>query len=465
MHTVSIHNIRKFTLIAAWLLVLVATPLAADTTITYQGQLHENSVPHSGSVGMTFTLWDAVSGGTQVGPQIAETVPVDQGLFQAELDFGSVFDGEPVWLQVQVDGVTLSPRQPVRAVPLAITALSGGGETSPWTLSGGILSYGDVVAIGGDPAEDTLFLNGGLNAANNSDDNNTITGSNSAEFGTGIRAEGYNAFWAEGTYTGVTAFGDTFGSIAIGETLGIFAAGETGVQGHTGVVDGYSGYFSGVDGSRNYFEHAVGLGTLEPEAMLHIVDTTGDSFPQYLRITDGTDIKFAVFSNGIILGPGTVGSSLYLDNYLTGGQTSVCKQTSTGNPAVGYLAQCSSSARYKKDIESLGPVGDLVARLRPVSYRWIDSDIEEIGLVAEEVAEVEPRLATYNAEGQIEGVRYRQLAALLVGALQEQQAEIAELKTDAETLESLKADNAALAARLVRLEALLDPEPQLAMEE
>ena len=89
--------------------------------------------------------------------------------------------------------------------------------------------------------------------------------------------------------------------------------------------------------------------------------------------------------------------------------------------------------RYKKDIESLGPVGYLVARLRPVSYRWIDSDIEEIGLVAEEVAEVEPRLATYNAEGQIEGVRYRQLAALLVGALQEQQAEIAELKTDAET--------------------------------
>ena len=45
MHTVSIHNIRKFTLIAAWLLVLVATPLAADTTITYQGQLHEKQRP------------------------------------------------------------------------------------------------------------------------------------------------------------------------------------------------------------------------------------------------------------------------------------------------------------------------------------------------------------------------------------------------------------------------------------
>jgi len=69
-----------------------------------------------------------------------------------------------------------------------------------------------------------------------------------------------------------------------------------------------------------------------------------------------------------------------------------------------------------------------VARLRPVSFQWKDRDVRDLGFVAEEVAEIDPLLATYNDQGEIEGVKYRQLTAVLVNAIQEQQVQIAALR-------------------------------------
>jgi hypothetical protein len=109
----------------------------------------------------------------------------------------------------------------------------------------------------------------------------------------------------------------------------------------------------------------------------------------------------------------------------------------------GQLSRCSSSARYKKDVEPLSHEYDAVMALRPVRYRWIANDSQDLGLVAEEVAEVMPALATYNDEGQIEGVRYDRLAAVLVGVVQRQQQEV----------ELMQAQLTRLEARLRRLEA------------
>ena len=58
------------------------------------------------------------------------------------------------------------------------------------------------------------------------------------------------------------------------------------------------------------------------------------------------------------------------------------------------------------------------------------------------MAEVEPRLVTYNDKGQVEGVRYAQIRAVVINAIKEQQAlmeqQQAQLKAQRRELDALK---------------------------
>lgn len=103
--------------------------------------------------------------------------------------------------------------------------------------------------------------------------------------------------------------------------------------------------------------------------------------------------------------------------------------------ADGVLGICASSQRFKQDVKALKTCSDLVDLLRPVTYRWIDSGDEDIGLVAEEVAKIDPRLVIYDVDGRIQGVKYRQLSAVLVQAMQEQASETQQLRHRLEKLE------------------------------
>ena len=76
-----------------------------------------------------------------------------------------------------------------------------------------------------------------------------------------------------------------------------------------------------------------------------------------------------------------------------------------------------------------------MARLRPVTFRWTAGGERDLGFIAEEVAAIDPLLATYDDEGEIEGVRYRQLTAVLVKAIQAQQEQIAEQQTEIAALQ------------------------------
>jgi hypothetical protein len=48
--------------------------------------------------------------------------------------------------------------------------------------------------------------------------------------------------------------------------------------------------------------------------------------------------------------------------------------------------------------------------------------------VAEDMAKINPLLVTYDDDGKVEGVRYMQLTSVMAKAIQEQQAEIEQLK-------------------------------------
>lgn len=146
-----------------------------------------------------------------------------------------------------------------------------------------------------------------------------------------------------------------------------------------------------------------------------------------------------------------VNGRLRVDTLGTAGSTALCRNASN------QIASCSSSARYKRDIEDL-PLGlEAAARLRAVAYVWQDSGEADVGFVAEEVAAIDERLVTRNGKGQVEGVKYERLTTLLATALQEL---LAREQVDAAAIDQLSADNAALRARLDAIEARLGLAPE-----
>ena len=125
---------------------------------------------------------------------------------------------------------------------------------------------------------------------------------------------------------------------------------------------------------------------------------------------------------------------------LTGLATSSAAQTGTVCSGTGGLltvdttTTClASSRRWKEHISALDAGIDELMKLKPVSY-----DLKpafnpahlgrQIGLIAEDVQAVDPRLVGLDKDGKPNGVRYQQMVALLVKAVQEQQAEITQLR-------------------------------------
>ncbi|MCL6534971.1 MAG: hypothetical protein K6U77_02775 [Armatimonadetes bacterium] len=73
---------------------LNASVWTQGTAFTYQGYLRQSGNPVNASHDFQFSLWTAVSGGSQVGAtQTLTNVPVQNGLFTVSLDFGAVWDG------------------------------------------------------------------------------------------------------------------------------------------------------------------------------------------------------------------------------------------------------------------------------------------------------------------------------------------------------------------------------------
>ena len=99
-------------------------------SFSYQGYLDDGGNPANGSYDFEFALFDAASGGNQIGSTQAETLIVSDGVFMVELNSGNefgtnVFDGSDLYLELKIwdtgssSFVTLTPRQALTAVPYA----------------------------------------------------------------------------------------------------------------------------------------------------------------------------------------------------------------------------------------------------------------------------------------------------------------------------------------------------------
>lgn len=108
-------------------------PLApVGSGFTYQGRLLDGGNPANGQYDLRFTLFDALTGGNQVGtPVTLSNQTVTNGLFTVTLDFGAAtFRGDARFLQIEVQRngggfVLLSPRQPLTPAPYAMSLMPG----------------------------------------------------------------------------------------------------------------------------------------------------------------------------------------------------------------------------------------------------------------------------------------------------------------------------------------------------
>jgi hypothetical protein len=111
--------------------------------------------------------------------------------------------------------------------------------------------------------------------------------------------------------------------------------------------------------------------------------------------------------------------------------------------SAGQLGTVSSSRRFKDDVKPMDNASDAILALKPVSFHY-KSDTKntpQFGLIAEEVAKVNPDLVVRDDKGEIYTVRYEAVNAMLLNEflkehrkVEDQAGEIAQMKKQIEAL-------------------------------
>ncbi len=115
--------------IALSFLIIALTAVAGSaqtSAFNYQGRLTDGGSPASGSFQMQFKLFDALSGGSQIGSTLNDVaVTAENGTFSVKLDFGSApLTGANRWLEIAVrrnsgeSYVPLTPREQIVSAAL-----------------------------------------------------------------------------------------------------------------------------------------------------------------------------------------------------------------------------------------------------------------------------------------------------------------------------------------------------------
>src|SRR6266480_3590505 len=113
--------------------------------------------------------------------------------------------------------------------------------------------------------------------------------------------------------------------------------------------------------------------------------------------------------------------------------------------SAGQLGTASSSRRFKKEIKPMDSVSESILALKPVTFHYKSdaTSTPQFGLIAEEVAEVNPDLVVRDGKGEIYSVRYEAVNAMLLNEflkehraflqqrrqVEEQEATISQLKS------------------------------------
>ena len=193
--------------------------------------------------------------------------------------------------------------------------------------------------------------------------------------------------------------------------------------------------------------HATGSNNTAVGRDALLNDTTGESNVAIGRsalasntsgvtnIAIGTDSGSSVTtaSNIVCIGFGVGGANVD-DTTWIGNVFGVTTQSGNTAPVIvsnnGQLGTVASSERFKKDIASMQKTSEAILALRPVTfhYRTDTGNTPQFGLIAEEVAKVNPALVLPDKEGKPYTVRYDAVNAMLLNEFLKEHRTVNELR-------------------------------------
>jgi hypothetical protein len=147
----------------------------------------------------------------------------------------------------------------------------------------------------------------------------------------------------------------------------------------------------------------------------------------------------------------------------------VSTQSGTTLPVVvsngGQLGTASSSRRFKKEIEPMDKASESILALKPVTFHYKNDAMNtpQFGLIAEEVAEVNPDLIVRGENDEIYTVRYDAINAMLLNEFLKEHKKVGKLEA---TLEAVNARLREQAAQIQKVTAQVDatkPLPHLVL--
>jgi len=121
-------------------------------------------------------------------------------------------------------------------------------------------------------------------------------------------------------------------------------------------------------------------------------------------------------------------SATHVATYMAGVSNSTITGAAVYVSSSGRLGVLASSERYKTAVAPMGARSDNLVQLRPVTFH-LKSEPQgplQYGLIAEEVAKIYPELVIRDDNGKIQGVRYDELAPMLLNEVQQQKAQLNE---------------------------------------
>jgi Chaperone of endosialidase len=103
----------------------------------------------------------------------------------------------------------------------------------------------------------------------------------------------------------------------------------------------------------------------------------------------------------------------------------------------GQLGVLPSSERFKKDIQPMTKASESILAFKPVTFRYKDqkNSTQQFGLIAEEVAAVNPDLVVRNKDGKPYSVRYDQVNAMLLNEFLKGHQRVRELEASVAKLQ------------------------------
>jgi hypothetical protein len=288
----------------------------------------------------------------------------------------------------------------------------------------------------------TLYFNGGTgNTADgynalytNTSGNNNVAAGASALYsnttGTNNTASGVQSLYSNTTGTNNNASGD--------QTLyNNTSANDNNAMGHAALFSNTTGAGNSGIGAEALFNNTTAN---DNAAMGHEAlysNTTGNfnvgiGYEAGYYLTTGSsniDIgnRGVAADNGII----RIGQpGVQTQTYVAGIATAQITGSAVYVAANGHLGVLASSERYKTAIAAMGSNTEKLDQLRPVSFhlKTEPNGAVQYGLIAEEVDKVYPELVIRDETGKIQGVRYDELAPMLLNEVQQLKREMAELK-------------------------------------